>query len=237
MSIWSNPPLFETGAPWGNHTQGDAQYKDQLDKLTSALLIEDYRPEVPIVTSDVNVALVNYNFTFPKGALISGSFIMSAVVKQITAAEIGYDDIDIYVKSKDDALMFVELNGFGGLPTAEISNPMCLYVFAPTGEKINVIYGIEYDSPGDLISRFDIRACSMALDPNDNKLYTVRGAIEDALSRSIFFNPVPRAVTLRRLVKYINKGFTICAQQSVFFSELIKSGIYSAELELITKGY
>lgn len=237
MSIWSNPPIFMNKAPYVEYTFGHEQYKDQLDKLTSALLIEDYRPDVPIMVSPVSVELISYNYTFPKDSLISGSFIVNQVLKQMIATEIGYDDIDIYVKSKEDAIKFVELNGFSGVPTAELHNPMCLYVIAPTREKINVIYGIEYDSPGDLISRFDIRARSMALDPNESKLYTVGGAIEDALQRRISFNPVPRAVTLRRIVKYINKGFSIDAQQGVFFSELVKSNIYSAELELMTKGY
>jgi hypothetical protein len=153
-----------------------------------------------------------------------------------------YDDIDIYFKNKEDAQKFINMNQSlrdiksGNISGIDYSNPMCIYTH--TGkEKINLIYGVEYDKPGDLISRFDIRACSMAIDPNSDTLYVVKGAMEDATNRRIVFNPVPRGVTVRRLTKYIKKGFTIDGHQSLFFAELVRSDIYSPELELMTKNY
>jgi hypothetical protein len=99
------------------------------------------------------------------------------------------------------------------------------------------IYGVEYDSPEHLITRFDIRACSMAIDPNTNMLYVVRGSIEDTTRKQLVFNPVPRGVSVRRFTKYIQKGFTPDKHQNVFFVELLRSDIYSQELELMTKDY
>lgn len=50
-------------------------------------------------------------------------------------------------------------------------------------------------------------------------------------------NPVPRGVSVRRFTKYIKKGFEADKYQNLFFVELLRSDIYSAELELMTKEY
>ena len=101
--------------------------------------------------------------------------------------------------------------------------------------KINLIYGVHYTSAGYLISRFDIRACSMAIDPNQKQLYVVRGAVEDATMKRLNFNPIPRATTIKRFTKYIKRGFEADKYQNLFFVELLRSPIYSPELEILTK--
>lgn len=234
MDFWNHDPKFFIPLNVDVLKTGEDLLKEQLSHLGSALLVDDYNPHVEVDTAQITGTS---NFIFPKDALISGSFVMHHVSKLLCGANISYDDIDIYFKCKADAEAFANTNiknsTFGGF---DFSNPMCAY--GHTGkDKINLIYGVEYNSPAHLISRFDIRACSMAIDPNSNTLHVVRGAARDATTRDIVFNPVPRSVTVRRLVKYLKKDFEIKKHQSIFFAELLRSPFYSPELELMTKEY
>lgn len=209
-------------------------YDEQVNHLGSALLINDYDPNINVDQSTINKTIP---FAFPKDALISGSFVMHHVGKCIGGVNLSYDDVDIYFKTKVDAQQFLTMNNISGFVYGfHFDSAMCSYGKI-RGIKFNLIYGVEYDSPAHLISRFDIRACSMAIDPNALTLHAVRGAIEDATERRITFNPIPRGVSVRRLTKYIKKGFTIDGYQSLFFVELVRSHLYSAELELMTKEY
>lgn len=210
-------------------------YNYQIGHLASALLIADYNPEVPI---DKAPCSFKTEFKFPKDSLISGSFMMHLAAKNLSHPHIKYDDIDIYFRSKDDAKEFCTLNGISSNNVYGFSfnGDVCAYGHAGP-HKINLIFGIEYDNPGHLISRFDIRACSMALDPNTGVLHVVRGALEDATNKRLVFNPVPRGVSVRRFAKYIQKGFTADKHQNLFFVELLRSDIYKPELELLTKEY
>ena len=211
-------------------------YDWQINHLASALLIDDYNPQVVVTKTAFSG---ESNFVFNVDCLISGSFIMNTVMRMYGYSHIQYDDIDIYFKSKESARQFVldnhgELwNGYVGF---NFDNPMCAYGNI-SGNKINVIYGVQFDSPESLISKFDIRACSMAINPNTKELFIVEGALNDCITLSTVFNPVPRGVSMRRLIKYIQKGFNIEPYQNVFFVELLKTHIYSSELELITKDY
>lgn len=232
MDFWTHEPKFFIQLHGANLKKGKELYESQLSHLGSAMLIQDYDANVEIDTAQITATTP---YKFPKGALISGSFVMHYVSKNVGHIDHKFDDIDIYFKSKADAQLFLNLNGANGFGF-DFNNPMCAYGHID-GNKFNLIYGVDYTSPGHLISRFDIRACSMAIDPNTNMLYVVKGAIEDATQRTLTFNSVPRGVTVRRLTKYVKKGFEIDGYQSLFFVELLGSTIYSAELELMTKEY
>lgn len=219
--------------------RGKELYDFQVEHLANAILIDDYNANIAV---DKCSAFFKTPFIFPEGTLLSGSFIMSHVASHFTngSSSLKYDDIDLYFKSKADAQLFLSMNNldpahgfYGGF---KFSGPMCAYGII--GKlKVNLIYGVEYKDAGDLISRFDIRACSMALDLNANTLYFVRGSIEDATQCHLTFNPVPRGVSVRRFTKYIHKGFEADKYQNLFFVELLRSDIYSPELELMTKEY
>jgi hypothetical protein len=232
MSFWMQEPKFFITLSGPQLKSGKDLYDYQIGHLASALIVDDYNPAVEIDTSIVSAKT---DFLFPKDALLSGSFVMHHVAKHVGHVDLPYDDIDIYFKTKEDAQLFISMNSITN-NRFNFDSPMCAY--GTVGEhKINLIYGVEYDSPGHLISRFDIRACSMAIDPTSNTLFVVKGAIEDATRRQITFNPVPRGVSVRRLTKYIKKNFEIEKYQSLFFVELVRTDLYSAELELMTKEY
>lgn len=210
---------------------GKDLFDEQIGHLGSALLVDDYNANVIVDTCTLNGST---KFKFPQGALLSGSYVMSIVGRNIGGTKVEYDDCDIYFKTKDDAKKFVTDNQMHGVHVGD--NVMCAYGYHE-GQKFNLIYGVEYDSPEHLITRFDIRACSMAIDPNTNTLYVVRGSIEDTTRKQLVFNPVPRGCSLRRYAKYITKGFHADSHQNLFFVELLKTDIYKPELELLTKEY
>lgn len=231
-NFWKQDLKFFVPIGGEKYVLGEELYRWQLDHLASALLVEDYNAPIQVDVCSINSSP---NLIFPPEALLSGSFVMSLVAKSVGSVEIKYDDIDIYFKTKMDAQLFVELNKTV-LTSFNFDNPMCAYGYFES-EKVNLIYGVNYDSPAHLISRFDIRACSMAIDPNSNMLHVVRGSVEDATRQILTFNPVPRGVSVRRLVKYVSKGFKLDKHQGVFFVDLVRTELYSAELELLTKDY
>lgn len=215
---------------------GKDLYDWQLSHLGSALIIEDYDAPVEINSGE---AKFKTDFIFPKDSLISGSYAMHLGAKNIQCgtSTIKHDDIDIYFKTKEDAQEFLKLNtSQGPIDGFAFENHICTYGYINL-HKINLIYGVEYENPGHLISRFDIRACSMAIDVNASMFYVVRGALEDATKKQLVFNPVPRGVSVRRFAKYIEKGFKTEKYQNLFFVELLKSSCYKPELELLTKEY
>jgi hypothetical protein len=230
--FWKQRPKFFIPLAGQKLLINEPLFKYQMNHLTSALLIDDYNPQVEIDSCSFGTKPC---LKFPDGALISGSFIMSLVAQQLNGTLLTWDDIDIYFKTQADAEFFVKMNQ-KDLSTFDFKSPICAYGFYGS-DKVNLIYGVQYDSPAHLISRFDIRACSMAVDPNKEVLYVVRGAPDDASRKILAFNPVPRGVSVRRLIKYTKKGFEMDTHQGVFFAELIKSDIYSAELELSTNKY
>lgn len=205
-------------------------YKYQLDRLSSALLVDDYNFNYPVLSTSCQL---ESNLVFPKDSYISGSYVINIISKFIK--ELPYDDIDIYFKCQKDAEDFVKVNQHL-LTRFNFNSPICTYGWYG-GEKLNLIYGVKYSSVEDLIGRFDIRACSVAIDPNNKLFFCVENAIYDILTQTIVFNPVPKSISVRRLEKYVKKGFTLDTYQGLFFSELVKSPIYSPELELQTKQY
>jgi len=233
MNLWTKHPIFYIPLEKESYLSGKDLYDQQISHLANALIINDYDPNIEVKSVKISAASA---LLFPKDSLVSGSFVTNLVAKQIAGVNIPYDDIDIYFKSKEDAQLFLTMNNTDPRFFSDFSNPMCSYGFI-NGDKFNLIYGVGYSSPENLISRFDIRACSMAIDINTSTLYAVKHSVMDATKLKIVFNPVPRSVTIRRLTKYIDKEFKIDPYQSVFFVELLRSHLYSAELELMTKNY
>lgn len=210
---------------------GEQLYKQQASHLSNALLMDDYDPQVEV---DTHKFFTYCSLKFPVGSLISGSFLMKKVADMISVSKpFDAEDIDIYFKCKQDAIDFALKNN---MTFINFDSSVCAYG-KYYSDKVNLIYGIPYKNGADLISKFDIRACAMACDPNADEIYIVKDAIRDLVNSEICFNPVPRSVSLRRFAKYIKKGFHCDdPHQRLFFAELIRSNIYSTELELIT-GY
>lgn len=210
-------------------------YKRQLDILANAMFIDDYFSNMKVIAYPI---LNNGNPTpnlrwLDKGEPVSGSFITNTTSKILNLKEeIEYNDIDIYFRSKEDVIEFTKLNNID-LPEDQRQNQMCFYVTG-NNHRYNLIYGVNFLTVEDLISKFDVRACSVAFCPNKNEFYALDGTVEDTYAKKIVFNPLPRTTTISRLIKYVNKGFYISAHQRAFMAQPIRTNNYLIDLELNT---
>ena len=228
-----------TNIPYARHGTRDdfetdeKRYEWQMSIRANYLLLGDSRVSVPVDIIKPTTPILSTNIRWiNREELIAGSFMSMAVQGSlVTKAE----DVDIYFKSRDDVTTFLRLN-----PNLKMSSQNDVLVNAHTlgghSVEFNLIFGVAYEDPADLITHFDIRACSIALDPSKNTVHSVAGSLPDCCMRRIVDNPVPHNTTVARLVKYIKKGFDIDPYQRLFLAELIKSDQYNSDLELST-GY
>lgn len=214
----------------------EKRYEWQMSLRSNYLLLGDdknFQIPIDVITSPYKIVHSNVIW-LNRGELIAGSFMCNVAA----GADVQHTDIDIYFKSKADADQFVQINRVHVFPhqfTHQYASTIASKG-AFDNQYFNLIYGVEYSDAKDLITRFDIRACSIAYDPQFNMVYAVRGALFDAVQKRIVFNPIPHNTTVARVVKYAQKGFDMEAYQRLFFAELIRSDMYNPDLELST-GY
>jgi hypothetical protein len=211
----------------------EKRYEWQMAIRANYLLLGDTKVNVPVDIRGLPKPLLETNIKWlNREELIAGSF-MSFAVQGTTLTEV--NDVDIYFKSKDDALQFLQQNS-NMVKSSE--NEVLIDAYLWTGKRLNfnLIFGVHYDDPADLIVHFDIRACSIAYDPSENVTYEVPGALADCCIPRVVYNPVPHNTTIARLIKYVQRGFDIDPYQRLFLAELIKSDQYNGDLELTT-GY
>ena len=210
----------------------EERYNWQMSVRANYLLLEDDKAKLKVDISTPPHPLLDTTLRWiNRGETIAGSFMCGVV----PYSSVPHADIDIYFKCKEDVNDFMRSNR--NMHTRHV-NEVLTYTYAVEDKKyeFNLIHGIPYNDPEDLISRFDIRACSIALNPCTNTLYSVSGSFSDIVAKRITYNPIPRGTTIARLIKYIQKGFIIDAHQRLFLSELIRSNQYNPEIELMT-GY
>jgi hypothetical protein len=207
----------------------EKRFEWQMNMRANHILLGDTRSTVTIQAIQLKRPLIKTDVRWTlSGELISGSFMSGAVRNSQIPAE----DIDIYFRSQSDADDFMRAN-----PRIHLqSTNKVAYNALSEGKKLNLIFGIKFNDPVDLISHFDMRACSIALDPCTNIVYAVQGAFEDCCMKRIVYNPVPHNTTIARLVKYAKKGFDIDPYQRLFLAELLKGEQYNPNLEIST-GY
>jgi hypothetical protein len=215
--------------PEDDFPSDEKRYEWQMAIRANYLLLGDRNHKLTVDWAVAPRQIIATNLTWiNRGELIAGSFMCA-----VTGASVPATDVDIYFKCKQDAIDFCKVNPHLAANTS-LSDIAINVVDGSTA--LNLIYGVHYDSPEDLISGFDIRAASIALDPNTNKVYAVRGSFGDCHGSRIIYNPIPHNTTIARLVKYVQKGFGIDPYQRLFLSEFLKSDQYNTELELTT-GY
>ena len=212
-----------------------ARFEWQMDKRANYVLIGDNQPHVEVCTYQGAFVSSKFNW-LNKGELIAGSFLSK--LSWSMSPEKNHHDIDIYFKCKEDAIEFCRMNpDLVQLQWAQtVADAKVAIVLGYKKEIINLIFGIEYSSPADLISHFDIRACSLAYDPVNATLYEVQGAFDDIARNRLVYNPVPHNTTVARLIKYVEKGYSVDPYQRLFLAEFLKSDQYNQDLEIST-GY
>jgi hypothetical protein len=205
---------------------GEYLYNKQMEDIEDLALLS-YCGKPKVNSCSINL---KPSFTFlNRGEIVAGSSVSHLINKEIV-----FNDYDVYFHHQDDAADFMKLNKLKNAHLyGQQNNLIC--VSSIHSEAINLIWHIPYSSAADLISEFDIRACAVAIDPNNDMFYAVDGAISDCQNRNIVWQPSCRAATVKRLQKYINKGFTQDKYQRNIFAELIKAGKHDVNLELFER--
>lgn len=198
-------------------------FHQQMQEITDRMLLNAAPSQV--IHQSVSGALSQFKWV--PGAVVAGSSIMNIINSGIPA-----NDVDIYVKTKEDAKRLLLLNQMKTFP---YESEFCT-VGAWQNIQINIIWGIKFDTARDLIAGFDMRCCAVAIDAISGEFFHVDGAIEDCQNKRVIFQTNPRTVSLYRLLKYVGKNFTVDKYQRTVLAELIKSGKHDNNLELTT-GY
>lgn len=199
-------------------------FRAQSTDISNAILLQDV-PEPKVHKLDVKSG-TPFNW-LNKGELIAGSSLINRINSSVVA-----NDIDIYFHSKEDAIEWLKINDLPYSKLSDMKSSSC--VLSAKHAHLNLIWGVQFDSPEQLLSGFDIRACAIAYDPNEDKLIHVDGAIDDTKNKRIVFQVGVRNLSVHRLMKYLNKGFTVDKYQRVIFAELIKLGRHNSIIELAT---
>jgi hypothetical protein len=177
-----------------------------------------------------NSLQIKDNFIWPnKGEIIAGGYLIHERDRYIT-----YSDIDIYFKSKTNALEFLELNSIEfstDLSKNEHSFKTSFKTPRNSKAELNIIYGVDFNDKEDLIKKFDFRCCAIAYCPNNDEITYAIGALTDISYKRLIFNPYCSNTTLSRLLKYKDKGFDIDKSQINLFVDFIKSEKYNSSLE------
>ena len=209
----------------------EATFNQQVDDIAESVLLDTF--------IQVNFNTLDPVRSKPDVKWMMDELVAGSAVSQLFNSSIPTEDVDVYFKSIDDAMLFAKLNKVDqqvkwNLAKQKDQLNVCAWVTL-NNRKYNLIWGIKYNNVKELISRFDIRACAMAYDPCWDKIIMVQDALQDAMEQRIVWQTTTRHMSVHRLIKYSKKGFKIDPYQRVMFAELLKTK-HNTDLELAT-GY
>lgn len=121
-----------------------------------------------------------------------------------------YSDIDIFGLTKEDLDLFVKLNLTKGHGYKLVYFNDNLRTYRKGKIKVQIIYR-EYEKLTDIIDSFDFTVCQFMYD--GEKVICNPSALLDVYHKRIVINhlePLFVFDSLRRVQKYIQKGYTIC---------------------------
>lgn len=106
-----------------------------------------------------------------------------------------------------------------------------LTTFKKDGMKIQLVTKFFYGSMEDVISRFDITACRHVTD--GKKIYTRYSSVRDTFNKRINLHEIDfPAATMKRIQKYIQKGFTLTNKAvDTYINRIYNSGVSGEELD------
>ncbi len=132
---------------------------------------------------------------------------------------IRYTDIDIFGVSREKLDLFIENNL---KDCKQVYNSDLLKTYIKGRDKIQVIYRFS-ESVESCLQRFDFTICQFAYDGKD--VYCNPQALLDIYRKRIVINNLDASVlgSMKRLQKYIQKGYTICDGGLLQFAEKIRS--------------
>lgn len=133
-------------------------------------------------------------------------------------------DLDVFFRTEQQASTFIEK--FKTVPGVQIiseSDNSCSvsWAFANSpAQPIKIVLDLikaRFGTPEQVISTFDFTICSAAVTPHSMVFH--KNYFQDLFTKSLVFNSLPDLSGLRRVLKYVNKGFHIDESELVRFFE------------------
>lgn len=135
------------------------------------------------------------------GTWVAGGAIRDAILKE------KHSDIDVFGINKEKLDLFIEKNLKG---CKKVYDTERLKTFHKNNEKIQVIY-FDYADINACLDSFDYTLCQFAFDGKD--VYCNPQSLLDIFRKKITIHNIDVKFTinsLRRIQKYIRKGYSIC---------------------------
>lgn len=119
------------------------------------------------------------------------------------------NDIDLFFSGQADFDNAINtLKGLGGKVIFETPNAIKV---SYKGKSYDLVRARWYNQAEDIVNSFDFTVCAIALTKEPLSLTCHDDFFIDLTTRRLKINSIPFPIdTLRRLQKYIKKGFTIC---------------------------
>lgn len=158
-------------------------------------------------------------------AFIAGGSIMSVFSNN----QIEYNDVDIYFRDMVSSAKFYAGTIFRSKPTCKTKNAESYLSNNTTYQIIKKTNMIGH--PGEVVAKFDFTVCQAAFDFQEECFYVGERFFRDLSGRRLMYNDksINPLSTLKRVPKYINKGFNIPS------GELLKIAFAIRELKIENK--
>lgn len=199
----------ESESEIGARAEESSPKKESLEKV--------YSPPSSKIYSTNNIAYHKFHKVRPVYKYLNSNIYLAGgslrTVLKCAAEDVC--DFDLFFKSLGEVQPLrdkLEADGFE--QTYECPDGF-LYSYKRGKHKIQLICEVEYATPYVLLNSFDIAACIFCW--HDGIFYYGREAVRSVFTKKLRVNNVSFPVaTLKRLVKYANKGYNICSAAEDF---------------------
>lgn len=157
----------------------------------------------------VEISSENMKYKFDKIPIVPGVFIAGGAIRDSIIGE-KYDDIDLF---GDKGLLEEQFKKLKDDNWELVYDTQDLKTFKKEGIKVQIISRNDTRYIESCLNEFDFTVCQFAYSPDTEKLFCNPDSIIHLYEKKLVLNPngIPYPFdTLRRMQKYIKKGYTIC---------------------------
>ncbi len=227
------PPLTEktfdtstiqfTGRP-PTYKSEDLQWQSEEEKDLPQKEEKQYSPPSSKIYQTKNVAYYKFYKVRPVHKYLNDNIYLAGgslrTVLKCSSEEV--NDFDLFFKSLDEVGPLYDRLIKDGWVCSYACPDGFLYSLKHGKHKIQLICEVEYPTVENLLNSFDISACIFAY--HKGIFYFAREAVRSVFAKKLRVNRVSYPVaTLKRLVKYANKGYSL-GESAEDFCRLVSQG-------------
>ena len=189
----------------------------------------EYRPPSSRIYSTSNIAAYKFHKLRPVLKYLNENIYLAGgslrTILKCSGEQVS--DFDFFFKKFDEVLPLRTRLEVDGWETSYECPEGKLYSYKKGRHKIQLICELEYDTAFTLLRTFDVSPCLFAYQMG--VLYFSREAVRSVFQKKIRVNNVSFPVsTLKRIVKYINKGYSL-SSGGEDFCRLVSGQIFQGD--------